>query len=39
MRPRQVYHRIGYYRGAQDPPGAEPWIDLRGTIVSSDQIE
>jgi hypothetical protein len=35
-RPCRIYHKIGYYRGAQDPPGAEPWIDLKGTIVSSD---
>jgi hypothetical protein len=34
--PANMYHKIGYYRGAQDPPGAEPWIDLKGTIVSSD---
>jgi hypothetical protein len=31
-----MYHKIRYYRGAQDPPGAEPWIDPRGTIMSSD---
>jgi Polysaccharide lyase len=34
--PGRMYHKIGYYRGAEDPPGAEPWIDLRGTIMSSD---
>jgi hypothetical protein len=34
--PGSMYHKIGYYRGAQDPPGPEPWIDLKGTIMSSD---
>jgi hypothetical protein len=31
----RFYWKLGYYRGANDPAGAEPWTDIRGGVMSS----